>query len=339
MAHFPKPAEGSWTEHYPGLGTEPVSYRDSYDPDYWQQEIDTIFMKEWLNVGRVEQLPRVGSYFTKELAWAKRSIIVVKDRDGTVRAFYNVCRHRGNKLVWDDYPHEETSGTCRLFTCKYHGWRYDLDGSLTFVQQESEFFDLDKDDLGLIPVACDVWEGFIFVNLDPAPDQTLAEALAPFSEGLAGYPFGEMTQIYRAKSDVKANWKFFIDAFVEFYHAPILHRRQATAEEAQKLAGTASRRCTTTSSVRTRWSRRGVAWPLRRTRAWSSRSRTRSAVGSSARGTSPSDQQQREPSADGQPCPAPGVGARLVHRVAELHDPHLGARLVPDLPLLAGGPE
>ena len=179
MPKFPKPAEGSWTEHYPGLGTAPVSYKDSYDPDFWQQEIDTIFKKEWLNVGRVEQLPRIGSYFTKEFAWAKRSIIIVKDKDGTVRAFHNVCRHRGNKLVWDDYPQEETSGSCRQFTCKYHAWRYDLDGSLNFVQQESEFFDLDKENLGLIPVACDVWEGFIFVNLDDEPAQTLTEALAP----------------------------------------------------------------------------------------------------------------------------------------------------------------
>ena len=84
---------------------------------------------------------------------------------GRVRAFHNICRHRGNKLVWNDDPREETSGTCRQFTCKYHGWRYDLDGALTFVQQESEFFDLDKSEYGLVPVHCDVWEGFVFVNL------------------------------------------------------------------------------------------------------------------------------------------------------------------------------
>ena len=84
-----------------------------------------------------------------------------------MRGFHNICRHRGNKLVWNDFPNEETSGTCRQFTCKYHGWRYDLDGSLTFVQQESEFFDLDKADFGLVPVQAEVWEGFIFVNLDP----------------------------------------------------------------------------------------------------------------------------------------------------------------------------
>jgi phenylpropionate dioxygenase-like ring-hydroxylating dioxygenase large terminal subunit len=235
MAHFPKPAEGSWTEHYPGLGTAPLSYRDSYDPDYYQREIDTIFTKEWLNVGRIEQLPRTGAYFTREFPWAKKSVIVTKDRDGQVRAFHNVCRHRGNKLVWDDYPNEETSGMCRQFTCKYHAWRYDLDGSLNFVQQESEFFDLDKEQLGLVPVPCDVWEGFIFVNLDPEPQQTLTEALGPIADGLAGYPYGEMTQTYKAKSLVNSNWKLFIDAFVEFYHAPILHQRQAVSNEAQKL--------------------------------------------------------------------------------------------------------
>ena len=91
--------------------------------------------------------PRTGSYFTKEIHAARTSIIVVRAADGELRAFHNICRHRGNKLVWEDYPGEETSGTCRQFVCKYHGWRYALDGELTFVQQESEFFDLDKAEL------------------------------------------------------------------------------------------------------------------------------------------------------------------------------------------------
>lgn len=236
MAHFPKPAEGSWTQHYPGLGTGPISYRDSFDPEIWQQEIDSIFTKEWLCVGRVEQLSRVGSYFTKEFAWANRSLVIVKDQGDTIRAFHNICRHRGNKLVWHDYPGEETSGYCRQFSCKYHAWRYALDGSLVFVQQEEEFFDLDKENLGLVSVACDVWEGFIFVNLDPQPSQTLTEALGDLATGLAGYPYGEMTQRYSVTSKINSNWKLFIDAFVEFYHAPVLHQQQSTSEEGQKLA-------------------------------------------------------------------------------------------------------
>ena len=92
-----------------------------------------------------------------------------------MRAFHNICRHRGNKLVWNDYPREETSGTCRQFTCKYHGWRYDLQGACTFVQQESEFFDLDKTQYGLAPVQCEVWEGFVWVNVDPRQHVSVAE--------------------------------------------------------------------------------------------------------------------------------------------------------------------
>ena len=164
MARYPKPSPGSWTEHYE-LGTEPMSYEDSISPEFFELEREAIFKRAWLNVGRVEQLPRNGSYFTKELAVARTSVIIVRDREGQVRAFHNVCRHRGNKLVWNDFPKEETSGISRQFVCKYHGWRYDLDGSCSFVQQEQEFFDLDKADYGLVPVHCDVWAGFIFVNL------------------------------------------------------------------------------------------------------------------------------------------------------------------------------
>ena len=164
-------------------------------------------------------------------------MIIVRDKDGGVRGFHNICRHRGNKLVWNDFPNEETSGTCRQFTCKYHGWRYDLDGSLTFVQQESEFFDLDKDDYGLVPVQTEVWEGFIFVNLDPDNTTSVKEYLGDLGAGLEGYPFGEMTQVYKYRANVGSNWKLFIDAFAEFYHAPVLHAKQATDEESRKLQG------------------------------------------------------------------------------------------------------
>ncbi|MET8655044.1 MULTISPECIES: aromatic ring-hydroxylating oxygenase subunit alpha [Nocardia] len=226
MARWPKPAEGSWTQHYPELGTEPMSYEDSISPEFFELEREAIFKRAWLNVGRVEQLPRTGSYFTKEIRVAHSSVIVVRDRDGGINAFHNICRHRGNKLVWDEFPREETSGTCRQFTCKYHGWRYGLDGSLAFVQQEGEFFDLDKSALGLAKVHCEVWAGFIFVNLASRPRQSLREFLGPMVTDLEGYPFDELTERYSYRSEVGANWKLYMDAFQEFYHAPILHGKQ-----------------------------------------------------------------------------------------------------------------
>src|SRR6516164_8376443 len=100
MPHYAKPAEGSWTEHYPELGTGPVSYDDSTSPAFYELERKAIFQRTWLNVGRVEQLPRKGSYFTRELAAVGTSIVVVRGMDDTIRAFHNMCRHRGNKLVW-----------------------------------------------------------------------------------------------------------------------------------------------------------------------------------------------------------------------------------------------
>ena len=236
MPHFPKPAEGSWTEHYPELGTGPVSYDDSISPEFYERERDAIFRRTWLNVGRVEELPKVGSYFTKELDAAGTSVVIVRSSADKINAFHNICRHRGNKLVWQDYPMEETSGTCRQFTCKYHAWRYDLEGQCTFIQQEEEFFDVDKGDYGLAGVQCEVWEGFIFVNFDSSNTTSLHEYLGELGKGLEGYPFDKMTQVHKYRAEVKANWKLFIDAFAEFYHAPILHARQSVSEEAAKLS-------------------------------------------------------------------------------------------------------
>ncbi|MEU4842530.1 aromatic ring-hydroxylating oxygenase subunit alpha [Nocardia testacea] len=236
MAHFNKPAAGSWTEHYPDLGTEPVDYSDSIDPQFYEDERNAIFKRTWLNVGRVERLPRKGSYFTKELSAAGTSLIIVRGNDDQIHAYHNVCRHRGNKLVWDDFPNEETSGFCKQFTCKYHAWRYSLEGELTFVQQEKEFFGLDRADYGLKDVRCEVWEGFIFINLDPDAEP-LTTFLGPMIKGLEGYPFHEMTEVFSYRAEVGSNWKLFIDAFAEFYHAPILHMKQAVKDEADKLAG------------------------------------------------------------------------------------------------------
>ena len=235
MPHFPKPAEGSWTEHYPHLGTGPVSYEDSISPEHHELECRAIFARTWLNVGRVEQLPRTGSYFTREIQAARTSVVVVRDAAGELHAFHNMCRHRGNKLVWQDYPGEETAGSCRQFTCKYHGWRYGLDGELAFVQQEPEFFDLDRAAYGLVPVQVDTWEGFVFVNLDATNTTPLRSYLGELGAGLEGYPFDRMTQVFKYRAVVGSNWKLFIDAFAEFYHAPVLHARQAVADESRKL--------------------------------------------------------------------------------------------------------
>ena len=174
--------------------------------------------------------------------------------DGEVRAFHNICRHRGNKLVWTDFPREESSGSCRQFVCKYHGWKYDLDGACSFVQQESEFFDLDKADYGLVPVHCDVWAGFIFVNLDAEPSQTLAEFLGPMITAIDDYPFDADDRALlvprRGREQLEA---------VHGRLPGVLPRTDSAREAVADRGATArcrpraSRVCTTRSTVRTAW--------------------------------------------------------------------------------------
>jgi phenylpropionate dioxygenase-like ring-hydroxylating dioxygenase large terminal subunit len=226
MGRWPKPAEGSWTEHYPDLGTGPIPFDDSFSLTHYELERDAVFRKTWLNVGRVEDIPKAGRYVTKDIQVVGRSIIVVRDKRGQIHAFHNVCRHRGNKLVWSEDPKEETEGFCRQFTCKYHAWRYELDGKLAHVQQEHEFFNLDKDQYGLVSVHCDVWEGFIFVNFAEEPEQSLRDFLGPMIQGIEGYPFDKMTERYEFVANNDSNWKLFLDAFQEYYHVPALHPEQ-----------------------------------------------------------------------------------------------------------------
>ncbi len=166
------------------------------------------------------------------------SVIIVKDvKDGveSVRASTTMCRHRGNKLVWSDFPVRRSPVNLPSVHLQVPRVALRLEGDLTFVQQEGEFFDLDKADYGFVPVRCEVWEGFIFINFDNDAEP-LVDYLGDFAKGLEGYPFHEMTEHYSYRSEVNANWKLFIDAFIEFYHAPILHMKQAEKEEAEKLA-------------------------------------------------------------------------------------------------------
>jgi phenylpropionate dioxygenase-like ring-hydroxylating dioxygenase large terminal subunit len=217
-----KPSNGKkWHDLYPELGTGPIPIEPYVSREYFEKEQALIFRKVWLNVGRVEQLPNPGDYLVKDLAICKTSILIVRGKDGTIRAFHNMCAHRGNKLVAD------AGGTCKgLFTCKFHGWAYRLDGSLRHIADESSFFNLNKEDLGMTPIAVDTWEGFVFVNLEPHPNETLHEYLGEFGTGFSGYPFGELAATpFFWQTELKANWKVIKDAFQEVWHIPTLHHK------------------------------------------------------------------------------------------------------------------
>jgi phenylpropionate dioxygenase-like ring-hydroxylating dioxygenase large terminal subunit len=203
---------GRWHARHSHLGTGPLPADAFTSKEQFELEREHIFKKVWLNVGRVEQVPNPGDFFVKEIAMCQTSILVVRGRDGEIRAFHNMCSHRGNKIAWN------ARGNCKVFTCKFHGWVYGLDGELRHVPDEENFFDFRRDGYGLTPVACDIWEGFIFINTDPEPQETLDEYLGELVRDLAGFPFAEFSATSGSwTTEVRANWKTVKDAFQEVY--------------------------------------------------------------------------------------------------------------------------
>jgi len=218
-------------DRYPELGRGPLSVGPYVDPDYYTQEKAHIFKKVWLHVGRVEEIPATGDYFVKDLAACDASIVVVRTKAGSIKAFHNVCSHRFNRLVY------ERCGKARKFFCKFHGWAYDHDGRLTGVPDEEAFFDLDKDRCGLSAVACDVWQGFIFVNMQARPALSLQDFLAPMYAGIEGYPFHKFSACYSWTTVVNCNWKLALDAFQETYHVAYVHGRSIADALEKDAAG------------------------------------------------------------------------------------------------------
>jgi phenylpropionate dioxygenase-like ring-hydroxylating dioxygenase large terminal subunit len=210
----------TWVERYPEVAAAPVRAESCTSPEYFQLEKERLFKKVWLCVGREEDAAEPEQYFVKEVAVCDASVLVARGKDGVLRAFHNVCRHRGNKLVWQD-----GCGSARSFVCTYHGWAFRPDGSLAGVPAEDQFRNFDRADNGLVGINLDVWEGFVFVNFDPEPSQTLAEFMGEFGDSLRGYPFGEKFRAYKYSATVKANWKVALDAFQEFYHVAFIHKR------------------------------------------------------------------------------------------------------------------
>jgi len=208
-----------WTAKYPELGTDPVPIEPNISKDYFERERERVFKRSWLNVGRVEEIPQAGDYFVKELAIFKTSIVVVRRKDGAISGFHNVCRHRGNSLA------QAGRGRAGSFICGFHGWTYDLTGKLVRVPDEEQFFDFEKSDYALKPVATDVWEGFVFMNIDHHPVETLQEWMGELYEQYLGYPLDKFTLVARYQANVNTNWKVFMDITQESYHVPHLHKR------------------------------------------------------------------------------------------------------------------
>lgn len=184
------------------------------DPRFHDLEMHYLWRRTWLHVGHVSELSDDGAYKLFEQVGV--SIIVSRGRDGEIRAFHNMCRHRGSALLL------EPKGNARRFVCPYHAWGYDFTGTLKSVPEQQDFLCLDKAEHGLMPVRCEVWRGMIYVNMD-VDAEPLAEFLAPMAAQMADFPLEEMEVKQWITVELPCNWKVAYDNFLEIYHVNTVH--------------------------------------------------------------------------------------------------------------------
>ena len=177
-------------------------------------ERDAVFRPSWQVVGHVTQMTEAGDYVCATVAG--EPVIVVRGADGDLRAFYNVCRHRGGPLALDD------RGSCRMLQCKYHGWTYTLDGALRGVPRFDRTELFDRADFALVPVAVEVWEGLIWACVGE-PSAPLAEALDGIAQRIAPQDLGAVRFHARVTYEIACDWKVYVDNFLEGYHLPLVH--------------------------------------------------------------------------------------------------------------------
>jgi phenylpropionate dioxygenase-like ring-hydroxylating dioxygenase large terminal subunit len=201
-----------------GLGTDPIPAEPYYRPEYFELEREAIFKRVWLQVGHVCELPEPGSFIVRYLDFAQASILITRGKDGEIRAFHNVCTHRGTQLV------PEQSGKRSSFTCRYHAWTFGSDGELRSAPDMERFY-VEKKDCGLRKVAVDTCAGLIFLNLDPTPKQSLREYLGAIAEQLETLPVAKATTFSEYVYTIDANWKLNYDNFQENYHLRFIHPR------------------------------------------------------------------------------------------------------------------
>jgi Rieske 2Fe-2S family protein len=184
------------------------------DPAIFHDELERLFFGRWICVGRTERIPNPGDYFLVEPA--NESVIVTRSADGGLRAFFNVCRHRGTRMC--TVVEGSLAGSIQ---CPYHGWTYGLDGALLGAPH-MEQAGFSRADYPLKTVALEEWEGHIFLNFSPAP-RPLAAQLGELPARFAAWHMAELRIHRRIVYDAKANWKLIVANYNECLHCPLIH--------------------------------------------------------------------------------------------------------------------
>ena len=184
-------------------------------PEIFRREVAEYFMRDWLYIGRVEELPHPGDYIALRIV--EQPILIARDKDGELHACYNMCVHRGVEVAYG-------SGNTRSFKCPYHGWVYDHAGRLTGAayMRESEGFDVSA--CRMKPVSLDVWRGNIFICLD-TDARPLSEFIADFEQDFACLGMEKCRLGNKITIEVDCNWKFVHENLMDFYHVGVLHAK------------------------------------------------------------------------------------------------------------------
>lgn len=181
-------------------------------------EREKLFLTHWQIAGHVGDIPAPGDWIAWDMLGERA--IVIRDRDGTVRAFHNLCRHRGARVV------DGAAGHCRgALVCPFHGWVYNIDGSLRGPARPETFGDLDRSRFGLKPIEMEVWQGFVFLRFQPGPQPPVAEIMAPFTDDLDAYRAPDLLGTSPAgwRNTLAVNWKSVRDVDNEGYHVAMAH--------------------------------------------------------------------------------------------------------------------
>ncbi|MGV9408622.1 aromatic ring-hydroxylating oxygenase subunit alpha [Nocardia sp. NPDC003693] len=190
-------------------------------PEYARAEGDKLWAKVWQQVCRVEEIAKVGDFLTYDIM--ADSIIVVRTAPDTIRAYHNVCAHRGRRLVDTPPGAHDARGAARQFICGFHGWRYDLEGRNTFAAEREDWTcGLTERNDGLQHVRVDTWGGWVFINMDPECEP-LRDYLEPAASLLEHFELENMRYRWRRWLTFDCNWKVAFEAFMETYHVPYTH--------------------------------------------------------------------------------------------------------------------
>jgi phenylpropionate dioxygenase-like ring-hydroxylating dioxygenase large terminal subunit len=221
---LPEVVDAAGSDEIELLHTLPgLAYRS---PEWFERETEAIFHREWFLVGRAEALEAPGDYVHVDVAGER--LLVVRTRTGDLRAFHDVCRHRGSRLVLDAPPVGEDAGAAHgrfkgAIRCPYHAWTYGLDGELRVAPFLTESDGLRKEGLSLHGAAVDTWGGFVFVNLSRTPAAPLMERLGDIPRRTHNHPLADLRVARRIAYDVAANWKVVVENYNECYHCGPVH--------------------------------------------------------------------------------------------------------------------